>query len=103
MPRPPVRRHVFVCMNRRPPGHPKGSCVERGAAEVLQRLQDIRIERGLFEEYRPVATGCLGPCDGGPTIAVFPDDTWYGGVRPEDVEEIVETHLLGGRPVERLT
>ena len=46
--------------------------------------------------------GCLGPCFDGPMMVVYPDAVWYGGGHPDDVPEIVEKHVLGGQPVERL-
>jgi (2Fe-2S) ferredoxin len=41
-------------------------------------------------------------CEVGPTVAVYPDAVWYGGVTPADVDEIIDSHIIGGRPVERL-
>ena len=48
------------------------------------------------------ATGCLGPCEQGPTVVVYPDAVWYGRVSEADVDEIIESHIVAGRPVERL-
>jgi (2Fe-2S) ferredoxin len=47
-------------------------------------------------------SGCLDQCELGPTVAVYPDGVFYGGVRPEDVDEIIESHIIHGQPVERL-
>ncbi len=47
-------------------------------------------------------SGCLDQCEHGPTVVVYPEAVWYGNVKPEDAEEIVQEHLVGGRPVERL-
>jgi (2Fe-2S) ferredoxin len=47
-------------------------------------------------------TSCLKHCSQGITVAVHPDNVWYAGVRPEDLDEICASHLEGGRPVERL-
>ncbi len=46
--------------------------------------------------------GCLDQCEHGPTVVVYPEQVWYGYVRPSDVDEIVQEHLVGGRAVERL-
>ena len=51
---------------------------------------------------RANTAGCLDACAYGPTVVVYPEGVWYGGVRPEDVPEIVERHLMGGEPVVRL-
>lgn len=94
-------KYVFVCTNERPEGHPKGSCIARGSAEVLQLFRDLQGEKGLIH-FKVVATGCLEPCLAGPTVVVYPDDVWYGGVTLGDVERIIDEHLCEGRPVEFL-
>lgn len=92
---------MFVCTNERPQGHPRGSCIARGSAEVLAQFRDLQGEKGHFH-YKVVATGCLEPCLAGPTIVVYPDDVWYGGVTVDDVERVIDEHLAGGTPVEFL-
>lgn len=99
---PDWKHHVFVCTNKRPPGHPKGSCAERGANEVLAALTDLVEQRELFETVKVNASNCLGPCRSGPTIVVYPENTWYAGVKIADVPEIVESHFVQGKPVQRL-
>jgi (2Fe-2S) ferredoxin len=94
-------KYVLVCTNERPAGHPRGSCIQRGAADVLATFRDLQGERGHFH-YKVVATGCLEPCLAGPTVVVYPDNVWYGGVTPEDVPRIIDEHLAGGTPVEFL-
>ena len=47
-------------------------------------------------------TTCLGPCESGPTVVVYPEGVWYGEVTPDDVNELIEKHMVGGEPVERL-
>ena len=51
---------------------------------------------------RPNKAGCLDQCAHGVTVVVYPDAVWYGGVTVEDVDEIIERHVIGGEPVERL-
>ncbi len=98
-----LKHHVFVCSNKRPPGHPKGSCGERGCGEVLLALQDaLEADESLLESVKLNTSSCLGPCRAGPTLVVYPDAIWYGGVTPADVAEIVRSHLVDGVPVERL-
>ena len=96
------RHHVFVCENRRPPDDPRGCCACKGSPEVRAAFKDELKRRGLKGLVRANAAGCLDACAFGPTVVVYPDGTWYGGVRPEDVPEIVERHLIGGQPVARL-
>ena len=47
-------------------------------------------------------SGCLDQCEHGPTVVVYPEAIWYGFVTLNDVEEIIESHIIGGKPVERL-
>ena len=57
--------------------------------------------RGI-KRVRANKAGCLDQCEKGPSVVVYPDAIWYGGVTEADVNEIVEQHILGGRPVQRL-
>ena len=95
-------RHVLVCLNVRPPGNPKGSCGEKGSEEVFDTLKRMVKERGLGGRVIVSRTGCLKHCSRGITLAVYPDNVWYSGVRTSDLDEILAAHLVEGRPVERL-
>ena len=99
---PTFQRHVFVCVNERPADNPKGCCKSKGGPEVRDALKKALSARGIKSEIRANNAGCLDQCENGVTVVVYPEAIWYGGVRPEDVREIVEEHLVGGRPVERL-
>ena len=95
------QRYVFVCLNQRPAGHPKGSCLDRGAADVFNALREEQGDR-LLTDVKVVATGCMEGCLAGPVLLVVPDNVWYGGVTEADVPTLVDRHLLGGEPVEML-
>lgn len=95
-------KHIFVCTNRRPDGHPKGSCAEKGGEELLETMKKRSAELGLNKVNRINNCGCLGACEFGPALVVYPDQTWYGGVTKEDAEEIIQSHIINGKPVERL-
>jgi len=97
----PYKRHFFVCSQRRPP-FAKPSCGLRDSGDVLAALAAAIEERGLQAEIGVTPTGCLGPCESGPSIVVYPEAVWYQSVRPEDVPEMVEKHAVAGEPVERL-
>jgi (2Fe-2S) ferredoxin len=96
------QRHLFVCVNERTPDDPRGSCSARGSAEVAAALKKKAHDLGLKRLVRVNKAGCLDQCARGVTVVVYPEQVWYGGVKVEDVREIIEDHLLGGVPVERL-
>jgi (2Fe-2S) ferredoxin len=98
----PFERHLFVCQNARPEGAPRSSCTADGKSELLPQLQQFAKAAGLAGRMRINKAGCLDQCEHGPVVVVYPEGVWYGKVRPEDAEEIVVEHLVGGRPVERL-
>ena len=99
---PHYDRHVFICTNRRAPGHAKGSCADKGSEQLVNLFKAELHRRGLKPVMRANAAGCLGQCQHGPTIVVYPEGVWYRVVTPEDVQEIIETHLVGGQVVARL-
>ncbi len=99
---PVFEHHVFVCHNARPEGAPRPSCTTDGKSDLFTELQQRVKAAGLGGRVRINKSGCLDQCEHGPTVVVYPEGVWYGGVQPEDAAEIVEQHLVGGRPVERL-
>lgn len=99
---PAFEHHVFVCLNSRPAGAPRRSCTSDGNSQLFIALQKLVKEAGLKGRVRINRAGCLDKCEHGPVVVVYPEAVWYGNVQPEDAEEIVREHLVGGRPVERL-
>jgi len=99
---PKFERHIFICGNQRPPGHPRGCCDPTARAELQKSFKLKLAERGLKGRVRANQSGCLDQCEHGPNLVVYPEAVWYGGVTLADVDEIVESHIVGGRPVERL-
>lgn len=99
---PYYEKHVFICTNRREEGNPKGSCAQKGGEALKDRFKQELHERNLKGRFRANASGCLDQCAQGCCVVVYPEQVWYGKVTPEDVPEIIEQHLLGGKPVERL-
>ena len=88
------RTHVLICGGT--------GCTSSGSMALKDALERELAEKGLTEEVKLVTTGCFGLCALGPVMIVYPDGTFYSMVKPEDIPEIVEEHLLKGRPVTRL-
>jgi len=95
-------KHVFVCTQSRPADHPRGSCATKGSAAVLQEFMQQFEKRQLWGRYAVAGSSCLGTCGTGPSVLVYPEGVMYGAVSKDDVAAIIEEHLLGGKPVERL-
>lgn len=100
---PPLyyRAHVFVCCNRRPEGHRRGSCAAKGS-EGLRDYMKARAKEFGLQSVRVNAAGCLDRCEFGPTLVIYPEGVWYSPKTREEVDEILETHLVHGRRVRRL-
>jgi (2Fe-2S) ferredoxin/SAM-dependent methyltransferase len=96
----PFRFHSFVCTQQKPEGVP--SCPANGSLAVLGALESEIHSRGLDNEVQLTTCGCMGLCDEGPVMVVYPAGVWYRRVRPSDVSEIVGTHLGGGKPADHL-
>ena len=88
------RTHVLVCGGT--------GCHAGGSAQVIAALESEIKKAGLEQEVCVVQTGCHGLCELGPVMIIYPDDILYVMVKPEDAGEIVQEHLLKGRPVSRL-
>ncbi len=95
-------RHIFICVNQRPPENARGSCDPAGLGSLQLAFKKELAARGVKGTVRANRAGCLDQCEHGPAVVVYPDGIWYGGVRAEDVTEIVESHIILGTPVERL-
>lgn len=94
--------HVFFCTNQREDG--RQCCNQCGAAEAREYVKRRCKELGISGpgKVRINAAGCLDRCDAGPVLVVYPQAVWYTYVDNEDLDEIIERHLLGGEVVERL-
>ena len=95
-------RHLFVCTNERPAGHPKGCCREKGSEEIRAALKAELKRCGVAGIVRANASGCLDACEFGVSIVIYPEGIWYGGVTLKDVPQIVERTVLNGEVIERL-
>lgn len=91
----PFEMHVFVCTTG-------GTCPAQGSENVHAALKDYAKAKLGPVAVRVNRSGCLGQCGHGPVVAVYPDNVWYAGVQPADAAAIVDEHLVGGWPVDRL-
>ena len=94
--------HVFFCCNQRTDG--RASCNDKGATRVRDYAKQRVKELGLsgVGKARINMAGCLDRCDEGPVMVVYPEEVWYTYVDKEDIDEIIDEHLVNGRVVERL-
>lgn len=95
-------RHVFFCCNQRAAG--ETCCNDRGATELRAYAKD-RVKALKLSgkgKIRINSAGCLDRCDEGPVLVVYPEAVWYTYVDREDIDEIIDEHLVNGRVVERL-
>jgi (2Fe-2S) ferredoxin len=99
---PHRQRYLFVCTNRRPDGHPKGSCAEKGSEQIVVALKDALAKLGVAKDVvRACSSSCLDLCETGISVVVEPEHVAYGGVTLGDVEEIAQA-AAKGEIVERL-
>ncbi|MFQ5779450.1 MAG: ferredoxin [Nitrospiria bacterium] len=96
------RRHIFICINRRPEDDPKGCCAEKGSEAILSVFKEEIAARGLKGKIRANKAGCLDACALGPSVVVYPEGVWYRVKTREDALEVIERHLIKGEIVERL-
>lgn len=100
-PAPYYRLHVFCCTNERPAGHPRGCCKEKGSIKLRDYMKARAKELGL-KDVRINNAGCLDRCELGPTLVIYPEGVWYSVASPAEIDEVLQTHLVEGKRVERL-
>ena len=93
--------HIFVCTNQRT-GSDKLSCGETHGLDLVTEFKKQIKDLNVNLKIRSQRAGCLGICDFGPTIAIYPEGVFYVGVKRDDVSEIVQSHIVNKKPVERL-
>lgn len=93
-------KHIFICTNQREKG--KESCGEAKGIKLVELFKKSIKSRKLNIQVRAQRAGCLDVCEFGPALVVYPEGVFYGNVKESDVEEIVESHIVGDIPVERL-
>ncbi len=99
---PVFHKHIFVCANQRAAGAEKPSCGEAHGKELAEAFKKSIKEKNLKIRVRAQRAACLDICFFGPTVVVYPEGIFYVGVQLSDVEEIIQSHIMADKPVERL-
>jgi (2Fe-2S) ferredoxin len=96
------RHHIFFCLNQRE--NNEAACAKQGAQAGFDHCKASVKKAGLAGPggVRVNKSGCLDRCAGGPVAVVYPEAVWYTFVDQADIDEIVQSHLVKGQPVERL-
>ncbi|SFM97125.1 (2Fe-2S) ferredoxin [Formivibrio citricus] len=96
------KHHVFFCLNQRGAG--ESCCNNLGATELFEYAKErIRILKlGIPGKVRINKAGCLGRCDKGPLLVIYPEGVWYSYTNQNDIDQIIDEHIIGGWIVERL-
>ncbi len=96
-PPPFFEAHLFVCTNRRPDGHRRGSCAARGSEQLRDYMKARAKELGIGN-IRVNSAGCLDRCERGPCLVIYPEGVWYRIDSTADVDAVLQQHLVeGGR------
>lgn len=98
------KRHAFFCTNLRDECADRPCCSAAGSVAARAYVKDRIKKLGLAGEsgIRVNTSGCLDRCEEGPVVVIYPEAVWYTYVDNEDLDEIIDEHLLNGRVVERL-
>ena len=96
------KRHIFVCTSSRANGQQKGFCHTKAGVAVMAKFLEELEERELSGEIMVSNTGCMGLCEQGPIVVIYPDNVWYGNIQPDHVTTIMEEHIERGKVVQAL-
>ena len=98
---PVYRIHVFCCVNDRPPSHWRGSCGAKGGRQLCDYMCRLAMVLGV-KRIRINHAGCMNVCEHGPVMVIYPEGVWYTFANHEDVKEILQSHIVKGKKVDRL-
>ena len=96
------QKHIFFCVNQREEG--RQCCANKNASALCEYAKKRIKMLGLsgMGKIRVNQSGCLGRCKEGPVLVIYPDGIWYTYTNEQDIDAIIEEHLLNGRKVKRL-
>lgn len=95
----PFKATVFVCTHKRPDGHPKPCCADRGGQQLREELREMVKARGLDMQVKVFTSGCIGACEQGPAAIKYPDSEILMTVGRDDLPAILDD--LGGGSTDR--
>lgn len=93
-------KHIFICTNQKAEG--KKCCGETNGMELVALFREKLKEKGLHGKIRTQKTGCLDACASGPSLVIYPEGVFYGRVTHDDVDRIIESHILNNEIVKDL-
>ncbi len=95
-------KHVFLCTNQKPAG--KQCCANSGGEPFFDYLKTRLLELDMHGpgKIRVSKTGCLGRCASGPCMVIYPEGIWYSYASFNDIDQIIESHLIAGNVAEQL-
>lgn len=95
----PFKKHILVCSKKKADGNP--CCHARGGLELADMIRAELYKKGLENDFPVTSTGCLGVCESGPVVIVYPDAIWYPRFQKDEVERLIFEHLTGDKPMKR--
>jgi (2Fe-2S) ferredoxin len=93
-------KHIFICANQKTEG--KKCCGEAKGMELVEKFREALKAKGLQTSVRAQRAGCLDACSFGPSMVIYPEGTYYGNVSIDDVERIIEQHIVNNQIVQEL-
>ena len=93
-------KHIFICANEKAPG--KACCGEKNGMALVEKFREVLAEKGLKGKVRAQRAGCLDACNFGPALVIYPEGTYYKNVNIDDVNRIVDEHVLQNKIVSDL-
>ena len=96
------QKHLFVCINERPKDSPRGDCLSCGGMEIRNKFVRLINQNGLKGKVRANKSGCLDVCEEGPAVVIYPDNIWYKYETKDDIDEIITSHIVNDKIVQRL-
>ena len=94
-------KHVFVCINQKDNG--KTCCGSERGLEIVNTFKEKLKTKGILDQIRINKSGCLDACAYGPSTVIYPEGIWYGGLTIEDIDLIIEDHLINNKPLSNIS